>query len=1670
MARPLEKPNSSPCIVNHHIPLQDDVATKQRRMSESSTGPDEVRPILSYPLGFNCLIVNKMHLQDVDLTIRRETQDFDSEYEEDSDGRMLDPKMIRQGPLPTSEDEDDEPSTDDSDKEGDSLATNLMPSQAKQLQGIKYKESGDRKDLDNTQRTATHKVEIKKASESYQIWKDLHDTTKARVDAIRTNNDIDDTAIMKELAGLSRKLHQYNLSVQAKKRDLDKLISQGEEEFVEIIVWNSPKRKRSRNDNKPPKLLYKRQKFYSLEAEESRSGDDGAGKQKRKTKSSSRCSGEHSDTDEEYSAGRGEKDKDKGLYEDQNEESGSEIDEDKDVGVKESTSQSKPTPAASGPATSSTPVLTPLPIDESSLYHISNVDLLCEFTPSYFHATAIPCYTSPLLHLLLGHACEPICHLPHINFLGHEILKNISPLESTYIRDFTSSLPSNQFDWGIALSGSVRDCICFWGYSMKSNEGKPLPEEMEPFVARMKHLCEDKEMEKHLKTAPRLMQLSSTDPYLTGDSLNWELVSESTRYPWTKRNGLFRALHAMSCRTDNKLQWSTESSIQIELKSAYPTLRKILQDSIELISYNTQHDNIIIETTGPHAIPPDCVAMSKTVGWVFQQIMIRGQAEEDVGQKKVHKHGIGWFQRRLLLVLTGVMLVYERTVYNAKLATFLTEKKRTRDEISSMKKYLKYASCINQFSHNWVFQHPERTIKNANLSTEELEEALDNVTGEDIKRTAIYEASYLQADALQALAMFLLYGTAGLFHVWTNHRDQMLHDASYAINLAAILSKRHANAVKNKERRPHSYYDRAWNHLDHHMFTTLSEFINDEGEFKKNIKWPRLTREFNTRFNAKTLSSLYTLDLQSELFNPGQTLAPDGTVAPPVAFHGLKNLPGLAPESAEFRKIWTQTEDKVDAEPQVDATMARKDKNKGKVPKVVSSPSIYLYLIKNISVPNPLVFAVIIPPPTTTFKPQFYFDLSSPILRILLSFCFLVVHVSSCEYQFLAFMTNLARFCPLALVQSSESLTSSMMETVMPFGCGKCALTFEKKSQADFHRRVAHQLVVQVTTYHGVQMDLKRGDSGFFSCPSSGCDYESDNTAYLVKHVLGCQLTGPRAPAVEEKHFPGKVVPPGVEVEFNDALAKYHLMWNTRACITICTQCNKGVPLSEVAGHRKRHNPLGTVHTKDVLEDLKEYVSKENPGKLPIGYVWGEPCDPIQGLKIYNGFSCLICQRALRAESTLYNHFYYHHRVPNSVPRTPSPEPLGYSEAIKKLMGQLEEHASQSHLVPDPQDDNQLSNWLYVSGIHDYINRHIRDGKSIVELMIPEEEDVFVQTMVPYIAYWINQIMRKLHKTGQLLKHQCLAETSELEDNKGIMPLQEKASVIKYSTTIARFMQFLMNEAKSPLDPNTQLYKVHIGLLANLSKAVSSAILVQPEDPDPEDKPLQHQPELFDPISKHVSRILCSIFQVYCSAADCQYWLPACQYLARSMLKVDGSYDAPDNFTRRIAHIQYGVRLAFAEEFLAEAAGREGFNPEADPTLPSKDDFTKFKFLHKGPSAPFNIMRQLMHLATTVHMSEGLPDATFWADHNQETLEINNKTVTISGIRSCIQLQDKMAEVDLHEIVKGCKLPPFDLSLYSDKPNNTSPGYNYLTQSQLFTKNITFTFSRNGLPKRMFMV
>ncbi|EGG07549.1 uncharacterized protein MELLADRAFT_85625 [Melampsora larici-populina 98AG31] len=698
----------------------------------------------------------------------------------------------------------------------------------------------EEEDPSDTHRTATRKVEIKKANARYILWKDMYDSTKARVEALRAATDPDDDAIMEELANLSKDLDKYNKSVKEKKLHLDKLISQGCQGEVEVVVYdpaNNRKHRDSTSRSTPhsPGVLRKRQRMNPKHRNQTGVINTPRRRSQREVKSTQDVTASDLELEE--------------------------------------------------------PTENPPDAPSQSLFTCGDIDLtklkvqIKHITPSFFPDQKLAKST----------------HSASLNDIL-EIIKDVTPDEARYIRSFIELLPSNQFNWGQALGPSVANIIFCWTHAMPPPRDIGDDNSIGADIKRLIRICTHQDMINFLKTAPRIMQMSTTDQFFKAESINWELLEQSIQVTWKDRNGLFKALHAMACRTDNKLQWTSESGIQSRLKRSYSIIHQILLDSIRNLSHNTPHIDIKIKTTGEHAVPLDMVDIAKGIGGVYQQIMVRGDGEDGDEIRKVNKNGMEWLQRRYLLVLIGLMLVYEGHVYNQKFEDYKKAKRRTQAEVRNMKKILKDASCLNQLSSNWVQLHPDRAIKPSQKAIDGSNNAAAKVSNDDMRIKAVRDASELRSEALRALSLFLLYGTAGLFHVWPALRELLLHDSSYLINFTSILATRfHKGAIKDKQ----VYYDRAWSCLDNHMMTLLSQFVSNDGAFRKNLDWPGMTVMFSQDFDTYVLSPLFILDLTNELYTPGHSRTPGGLEAPHVLFEGKNSLPLLSFKTNDLHDILT---------------------------------------------------------------------------------------------------------------------------------------------------------------------------------------------------------------------------------------------------------------------------------------------------------------------------------------------------------------------------------------------------------------------------------------------------------------------------------------------------------------------------------------------------------------------------------------------------------------------------------------------------------------------------------------------------------------------------------------------------------------------------------------------
>ncbi|KAH9807150.1 hypothetical protein DFH28DRAFT_939275 [Melampsora americana] len=723
---------------------------------------------------------------------------------------------------------------------------------AEVIKGMKFvKVEKGREPEPPTPSQAVRKMKVDKALKRYQKFKEIHENSlkafKEFQDERKGDDDPDD--FNGELELMMGALSLSNQALKKRESKLNEAITEGQDE-IEIVPFRNPmpqlirapRAKVSKSSGAGTSKGVKR--YLDLEAGVSEKDvqDEGCGGKKRRKKEYKSEEfvyddielGDHDTTDDGEESSEDEAE----IVGPDASQQVTEVVLAEDVIKKSNATGKKPEKAEKAAA----PLVEQLPISKDSIFH--NSDTILD--------------VSKLLHLP-------------------------TEAETNFLKKAAGCLSGNIFDWGEALKESVVGVISCWQYHENSQLGQPTQATIQPLVVLMKRTVEGKEIKKHIETCPRLIQIATTDPYLTEDSIEWPLVNQSTRYPWKDRNQIFRAFHSMACRTGKDLVWTSEKDIKNKVKTAHKTLHKILEESVDIISYNTKADQIKIETEGEHKVHSTQVPMSQSIAWAWQQCMIKAHEEKENKSNKVHHQGMSWLQQRFLLILSGVMLVYERDVYNRALERFCKKTPRTPEQITARKNILK-GTILNQLSLDYVRKNAEKALPPSRKNEAQSEEVI-KVSEQEIEKAANEETYEFRRLSLQTLALFFMFGTSGLFHVWVWKKEQKMTDAASMIHLSSVLAQRRKN---NSSSEPHVFYQRAWSRLDHHMFTILREFITDEGDFKRTLDWPNL-------------------DLCLEIHAPLSTRAPDGSKAPDFDINQRKKGPALIPITETFKSVWPST-------------------------------------------------------------------------------------------------------------------------------------------------------------------------------------------------------------------------------------------------------------------------------------------------------------------------------------------------------------------------------------------------------------------------------------------------------------------------------------------------------------------------------------------------------------------------------------------------------------------------------------------------------------------------------------------------------------------------------------------------------------------------------------------
>ncbi|EGF97066.1 uncharacterized protein MELLADRAFT_88314 [Melampsora larici-populina 98AG31] len=414
------------------------------------------------------------------------------------------------------------------------------------------------------------------------------------------------------------------------------------------------------------------------------------------------------------------------------------------------------------------------------------------------------------------------------------------------LKAYQDAITSSQFNWGDVLTVPAANVIHAWEYDLESAAGKPSASDLTPHLNYVRALVQDREM-----------------MYLR-----------------------------LQC------YWTSHSVIKNNIKNAYSSLHDILADSLKLISYGNKHDAFKIRTEGEDGVAESSVEMGKTIAWLLNQCYSTGADDQTARRTRLIPLNVKALQKKFFHIFLGMNLIYENEVHNGLIKKAEIAKLRIRD-IRQMRSEHKTNSVLHQLfnDRNKFTSGNLKSIAGPSKSAKSITSSA-NVQSSQSANAKPAEEKSLSADTsrdisnvkkqcLLNLALFLMYGTAGLFHALPNYKEQSMPESAMIIFLASTLADRRFNKFNEL---PHSYGDRAWNRLDNLMFTSLKRFLT------------------NSEFEEKKLAALFMLDLLTETHQPGLTIGLNGLVLDHVNIDNVKLMKMNAPATESFWALWGPTE------------------------------------------------------------------------------------------------------------------------------------------------------------------------------------------------------------------------------------------------------------------------------------------------------------------------------------------------------------------------------------------------------------------------------------------------------------------------------------------------------------------------------------------------------------------------------------------------------------------------------------------------------------------------------------------------------------------------------------------------------------------------------------------
>ncbi|PLW37895.1 hypothetical protein PCASD_05770 [Puccinia coronata f. sp. avenae] len=577
------------------------------------------------------------------------------------------------------------------------------------------------------------------------------------------------------------------------------------------------------------------------------------------------------------------------------------------------------------------------------------------------------------------------------------------------------------------------------------------------------------------------------------------------------------------------------------------------------------------------------------------------------------------------------------------------------------------------------------------------------------------------------------------------------------------------------------------------------------------------------------------------------------------------------------------------------------------------------------------------------------------------------------------------------------------------FPCQQCSAFFNSHQSRNAHVREFHQLSVNSKDAEGRPVEILRVDTEF-RCPLANCFYKSKKASLMRAHYNRCRLADIRTfrTPIEEamaRRRKERLPQPGDEVEEIPSLKEYGIYLQKRARVLICinNRCFSGVSSNEVISHLKHHHTI--ICPSIVLEELG--FVEDPPQNI---YNQQDPIPPFQGIVMSEGIVCQICFYSCVKEQSMRKHMEDTHRDSAHGPN--------WKDCTRDFWVQTllrHSHKRYFHTLPKPQPYQPASN-------------HNMDATLCLTQLLEE---------LPPLPTFASELQNSadprdvppwLISTGI---HGFMQETSE----KGLLHSDLATIISDTSTQYLALYPVVENWLKLKTDNVLKRSgQVRMKILStDINTAGNSPLNTLGSF-----KTVQHYANI------------CTMYLVFCMdvSSNAHPGLPPCPLtpMAKALL---------DSFSHSISNKQSIDPLAI-----------DCSPPPSDlpVTIPSPYSSVILQDLLHNDLAnmwtyttesdkintPFSAMRSWQHLMASVTMYEGLPETTFWADTDYKQLSIDGHTITLPQIEKTIQRMFERVATLMEDLTKGAPLPRFDRSKYTDPPDCTDVGFNYLVASDSY--------------------